>query len=312
MAVVDDVESLARKQSGCLSREQARRAGLSVPQIDWYVASGRWAALFESTYVVDAFAIDTAALPFATRLGAALLDCGPGAVACLETAARLLGLPTPASHEARVQLCLPPGQERHQRPGVELHFRRLRPDSIVERAAPGLPESVRCTSAVQTAADAARTWSEWDSVSLLDAAIATGQLPAGWQDAIAARTSRMRGAVAARDRANLADGRSQSPLETRVRLIAAAAGRPPHDLQYEVRDTRGIVLGYGTWRGTCPTAECSSPSVTAAHGTSRLRRCCATGAGAMTSPPSAASTWSGSRGTTHCGRRTSATCWTST
>ena len=53
------------------------------------------------------------------------------------------------------------------------------------------------------------------------------------------------GRSAAASAANLADGRSQSPLETRVRLIAAAAGRPPHDLQYEVRDTRGIVLGYG-------------------------------------------------------------------
>jgi hypothetical protein len=260
MAALEDVESLARSQAGCVTRSQARGAGLSISHIDWCVASGRWAAPYQSVYVVDAFTLDHFSPPFVTRLGAAILHCGMDAVACLESAAHLHGLPTPTV-EPRVQICLPPGAERHQRHGVELHFRRLQPDAVVERPLQGWPHPIRCTSALQTAADALRTWAEWESVSLLDAALAADLLPEGWMDAITATTHRRRGAVAARDRARKADARSQSPLETRVRLIAVAHNRPPDHLQLQVRDTHGVVLGYGdmAWElpgGRVLIAEC--------------------------------------------------------
>jgi hypothetical protein len=245
MTALEDAESFARAQADCLSRVQAQGFGLSSSQVDSCLASGRWVALFEAVYLVDAYALDPRHLPFSTQLGAALLNAGPNAVACLETSAAVHALPTPPRFQARVKLILPPGKERHQRPGVDLHFRRLDPTSIVARTVPWWPWPIRCTSVLQTAADALRTWSGWDSVSLLDAAIAAGQLTLGWQDAIVTAVHGQRGAVAARRRALLADGRSQSPLETRVRLIAGERGRPPDELQYEVRDRRGVLLGYG-------------------------------------------------------------------
>jgi hypothetical protein len=145
---------------------------------------------------------------------------------------------------------------------VELHFRDVGLRDVCRRGLPGVPGlPVRCTTVVQTAADALRTWSEWDSVSLLDAALSRGDLPANWPDAIEERIYRMRGAVAARKRLALADGRSESPLETRVRLIAAACERAPDALQYEVHDARGILLGRAdmAWHradGRLLVAEC--------------------------------------------------------
>ncbi|WP_233565124.1 DUF559 domain-containing protein [Micromonospora musae] len=66
-----------------------------------------------------------------------------------------------------------------------------------------------------------------------------------------------RGAGAARCHLAEADGRAQSPLETRARLRCVDGRVPPDTLQLEVRDDDGYLLGVGDlgWRGPKVIAE---------------------------------------------------------
>jgi hypothetical protein len=56
---------------------------------------------------------------------------------------------------------------------------------------------------------------------------------------------RRRGAVKLRALLTLADGRAESPLESRVRLACIDGNLPPDDLQYTVGDGRGNVIAIG-------------------------------------------------------------------
>jgi hypothetical protein len=222
---------------------------MSASRIDWLVARGVWLVIHPGVYLVDVLVNEGMAGSdgFATRLNAALLLHGRHAVACLDSAARVYGLPVPPGRTPPIQLCLPRGAERHQRPGIDLHFRQLPAGAVSDvlpRGESASARAVRATSLTQTVADVLRTWHDWDAVSLLDAALASGALPAGWRDTVEASVHRGRGALAARRRLPLGDARAQSPLETRVRLIATAAGLPPDELQHPIRDDRGVLLGY--------------------------------------------------------------------
>jgi hypothetical protein len=66
-----------------------------------------------------------------------------------------------------------------------------------------------------------------------------------------------RGAVAARRYLGEADGRAQSPLETRARLRCVDGNVPPDALQVDVRDPDGYLLGIGDlgWLKTKVIAE---------------------------------------------------------
>lgn len=254
---------VARRQAGCVTRQQALHAGMGASHVEWLVQSGEWVALSTGVYLIDAAIALTEPLPFATRLHASLLVAGRGAVACLGTAALLHHLPTPATSNHPIELVLPPGREKAQRPGVRLHFRRVARSSLTERVAPEAPGSgkVLCTTVLQTVADTACAWSDWDAISLVDSALASGQLDDDWESELATMLRRTRGAVAARRRIDCADGRAQSPLETRVRLIAAAGGMPPDHLQHPIRDRHGVLLGYADLAWDTPTgrvlvAEC--------------------------------------------------------
>ncbi len=254
---------VAQRQAGCVTRRQALAAGMRAGHVEWLVESGEWAALSTGVYLIDAAVALTVPLPFATRLHAAVLAAGRGAAACLGTAALLHGLPTPAGSQQPIELVLPPGREKAQGQRVRLHFRRLALSRLTERVAPEAPGSgtVLCTTFLQTVADAACVWSDWDAVSLLDAALASGQLEDDWELDLATMLRRTRGAVAARRRVDRADSRAQSPLETRVRLIAVDGGMPPDHLQHPIRDRHGVLLGYAdlawdTPAGRVLVAEC--------------------------------------------------------
>jgi very-short-patch-repair endonuclease len=66
-----------------------------------------------------------------------------------------------------------------------------------------------------------------------------------------------RGAIQARQWLGQADGRAESPLETRVRLRCVDAQVPPDALQHVVRDEDGYILGVGdlAWLGAQVIAE---------------------------------------------------------
>lgn len=70
-------------------------------------------------------------------------------------------------------------------------------------------------------------------VSLLDSALQQGRCPLADLQAVPALATALA----------LADGRAESPLETRLRLVLVAAGLPPEELQYVLSSPNGRFLG---------------------------------------------------------------------
>lgn len=93
------------------------------------------------------------------------------------------------------------------------------------------------TTPVRTAADIAR-WAPnvVEAVVRLDILMARGVLRPGRVDDCAARVAGGRGSRQARRALELADSRSESPQESRLRVRMVLAGLPPPVPQFEVRD----------------------------------------------------------------------------
>jgi hypothetical protein len=81
------VEAMALEQFGVISRSQVLALGATRAWIETRLRTGRWQRPFPGLYVVF-----TGPMPFRTRVTAALLRAGPGAVARGATAAALDGL----------------------------------------------------------------------------------------------------------------------------------------------------------------------------------------------------------------------------
>jgi hypothetical protein len=104
------------------------------------------------------------------------------------------------------------------------------------------------------------------AVSLLDSALNLCLIDDGDIARIPALIRGRRGAVAARRFLVEADGRAQSPLETRTRLRCVDGRVPPDALRVDVRDEDGYLLGVGDlgWLAAKVIAEADGAG---AHGT---------------------------------------------
>lgn len=171
------------------------------------------------------------------RLRAAMAHIGPESTAIIGSAALLHGLEGVADG-AVPQLAVPPGLEKRQRAGIDLHFWDLTPVDLATVM------EVPTTSVHRTLADACRLMSRWRAVALVDSALHLGLISEQEFDAVAALMARRRHCVTGRRTLRLARSGAQSPLESRVRLIATDAGLPPDGLQIAVCDDAGQVLGY--------------------------------------------------------------------
>ncbi|WP_322753140.1 type IV toxin-antitoxin system AbiEi family antitoxin domain-containing protein [Frankia sp. Cas3] len=212
-----------------ISSSQARAAGLTRRQIAHLVRTGQWQRPGRGTYLVPG------AHPLRSRVRAALL-LRPDAVACEITAARLLGfgcLPT-ARHDEPVHLLLPRRSARRQPDGVVLHWNDLPSTQVTDVC--GIPT----TSAPRTLADMVLRRGRDDAVALMDAALRTGKLI----DLHAARSLAVgrHGAPSRSGWWQCADGRAESPLETRLRLLLADGGLVPEQLQWPVRNAAGHIV----------------------------------------------------------------------
>ncbi len=212
-----------------ISASQAQAFGLTRRQIARLVHSGEWQYPGRGTYLLPG------AHPHRSRVRAALLR-RPDAVACEITAARLLafgGLPA-ARPDEPVHLLLPRGSARRQPNGVKLHWGDVPHTHITDIH--GIPT----TSAPRTLADMVLRRGRDDAVALMDAALRGGHLT----DLNSARSLAFgrRGAAARSSWWQRADGRAESPLETRLRLLLADAGVAPEQLQWPVRDDTGRVV----------------------------------------------------------------------
>ena len=178
-------------------------------------------------------------LPLVTRLSAARAYHGSAMVTVGVTAARLHQLEPLPSDDGTVHVLLPPGHERHQQPGVRLHTQKVAADDIV--AVDAFP----VTTVARTVTDCVLTMGRDDAVALLDALLRSHRLDRSQLQDLRAAAGRRRRVRRTWDWWDLAHPGGQSPLETRLRLMAVDASLPPDHLQYEVRGRDGRILGYG-------------------------------------------------------------------
>ncbi|WP_244454415.1 type IV toxin-antitoxin system AbiEi family antitoxin domain-containing protein [Micromonospora echinofusca] len=230
---------IAADQDGTVTLSQARAAGLTAHEVHRLCRSGRWRQLARAGYLVDADLHDD--IPRRARIRAAVGSYGRGAVAVLDTAAELhqiAGLPT----TGLIHLSVPGPAARPSRaahPEVVVHQMVIDPGQMCQVG--GIP----VTGVLRTVADLVLRQDRYHSVALLDSALNRELLVPDDLALVPALIRGRRGAVAARKFLGEADGRAQSPLETRTRLRCVDGRVPPDELQLPVRDRDGHLLGLG-------------------------------------------------------------------
>jgi hypothetical protein len=160
-------------------------AGLSRDALRRDVDAGRLTRPFRGVYAPVGMDDDL------DRFRAAALHAGPESIAVIGSAAILRCLAGVPRGWAP-QLALPPGLERRQRDGIDLHFWDI-PESDVT-----IVDGQRVTSPLRTVADVSRLLPRFVAVSCLDSALDQGLLDLSDLDAVRDLMARRRNCVAGR------------------------------------------------------------------------------------------------------------------
>ncbi|CAO5241612.1 type IV toxin-antitoxin system AbiEi family antitoxin domain-containing protein [Frankia sp. AgKG'84/4] len=261
---LDSAVALARRQGGMITFRQAIAAGLTRGQLRQLVQSEQWGHPVRGAFVVPGTGRSALAVPGARPTGAgdeggagaggeviaimparaalaararAALVGRPKAVVCGATAAGLLGFPA-VETEGRaepVHLMLPARLTRAQPRGIRLHFTDLPAGDRM------MLDGIPVTAPARTLADLVLAASSRDAaVAVMDAALRS-RVVADLRAARRAAAGR-RGFRAVHGWWSLADGRAQSALESRLRLLLTDAGLAPSELQWPVTDATGQVV----------------------------------------------------------------------
>lgn len=170
-------------------------------------------------------------LTHVTMCRAAQVVMPPEAVIAGRSAAALHGVPHLSSADP-VEVIVPPGIRFGPVAGLIVRSTRLA-DSDVQR-----PGGLRCTTPHRACWDIARGMFGHDlieSVVFLDAMLRTGTVDPGVAyRQFTAELPRPRGSTRARQAYLLADGRAESPPESRLRVSLVLAGIPKPVPQYEI------------------------------------------------------------------------------
>lgn len=193
--------------------------------------SSAWRRLFRGVYA-DAGLPDSHGL----RVRGARLLIPASAAFSGRTAAFLHGATTLVGPAHEVEISIPPDMQFG--PVAGLRVRRVPlPGSELTRSG-----AFVFTAGLRTALDIARTEPVLDSVPALDVLLARGVVDRSELRDAAARMSRVRGVRSTRRAASLADGRAESPPESRLRVIFALAGLTAVP-QFTVRNQDGTFAG---------------------------------------------------------------------
>lgn len=164
-------------------------------------------------------------------LGARLLLPADG-VFSGRTAAHLFGADQLADRAAPVEVTVPPGTSFGPVAGLRIRRAPLPPSDVTVIA------HRPCTAEIRTALDLARHESMVDGVVALDVLLGRRIVLAAEIAAAAAGLPPGRGTRRARQVIELADGRAESPQESRLRVLLALAGLVAVP-QFTVRDSAG-------------------------------------------------------------------------
>lgn len=232
----------ADRQLGLFTAVDAQRAGYRHPEIRSLLRSGRWIRLRRGVYVTAPALAEHDLRGRRHQLDclAVLLDLGRRSAALSHgTAARLWGLPIRRDSDPTIRLTDPGKWRRGQ--GFLVAAAPLRTDDV-RTVGP-----LRLTTVTRTLVDCAREWPLEDAVVALDAALLAEQTAAAHLARAVGDARRRPGAARAARAVDLADGRAESPLETRGRLRIVGSGFPTPELQVEIRSDGRLVAVVDAW-----------------------------------------------------------------
>jgi hypothetical protein len=172
----------------------------------------------------DVYVPATAEPDLLLRSRAAAIHVGSRGLLVGYSAAEVLGASC-ASADAPAEVTVPDGFR--SRPGLVVHRFRPEPGEVADHG------GIAVTTAVRTAYDLGRRPDRSEAVVAIDA-LARGRFPLGALLELAAGHRGDRGLVALRDAVALADPRSGSPMETRIRVAIHRYGLPAPELQFPV------------------------------------------------------------------------------
>lgn len=245
------LQRLAAGQNGLVTAQQCVVAGYSPDEIKKHVRSKFWERITRGVYLLDADLRPERPRHLLAR--AALLAAGEEAALVLHDAAELHGL-SGLRDDKRIHLSLPGNGAVPRRLGD----RDVIPHQFV--LSPGdytIIRGLRTTTIERTLADLVLNVDRDSAVSVLDNALFRGVLRQDDLPTVEGLMSRRRGAVLRRPWLGLADGRAESPLESRGRLRCVDAKMPPDELQAEIRRPNGSLAARVDmlWRGAGLVAE---------------------------------------------------------
>jgi predicted transcriptional regulator of viral defense system len=233
----------ADRQLGLFTTADALRAGHLPEEVRSLCRTGRWVRLRRGVLVgADQLAEhERQGRRHEVDCLAALLALGrTSAVVSHVSAARLWGFPVRRPLAGPAVRLTDPGAWREGR-GYVVSTAPLGPGDVVT-AGP-----LRVTSAARTLVDCAREWPLEDAVVAMDAALLLRRTDRAELVGAAVRAQRWRGATAARRAVALADGRAESPLETKGRLRMLGSGFPSPALQVEIHAGGRLVGVVDAW-----------------------------------------------------------------
>lgn len=191
--------------------------------------SRRWRRVSVGTYVA-ASTRETVEL----RLLAVSLRLPPGCAFSGPTAAWLHDLESVP--DAPIEVTAPAGLRISTRSGVRLRRMRLEPCEVEMR------RGLTTTSPLRTLLDLGAQRDLTEAVVALDSGLHRGLIAASDLRAAAARLAGAKGSKRLRKAVAMADGASESPMETRLRVLLVLAGLPCPVVQAHLVDSDGVFV----------------------------------------------------------------------
>jgi len=214
--------------TGPFTRDSAAAAGLS----DRMLQSPPWRQVFTGVWVYDELE-DTREL----RLQAARLLIPPAGVLCGLTAAWVLGVDVRRLNDLDVHVGFPKGKRIRKRPGLAVCQETLDPSDITEI------DGVRITTAVRTAFDCLRWLRGVEGIVVADALTHAGLVSVSQLATYFASKRRLRNLRIGERLLELIEPLTESPMETRLRMLLINGGLPRPQPQHEVRDHSDCFVG---------------------------------------------------------------------
>lgn len=226
-AIILDPAALPRTPEGLLIRSELLAFGIPAKVIDRHIATGRWRRLQRAVYLPAG-----ADLTARVAAHAALYAVNREAVVSHHTAARLHGIPLVSEPDTE-HITIPFDSRRPHRGLLTVHCHDLEPEEVCQL------DGVPATSPMRTCFDLLFGADELTALWACEHAVRSGSVKLPYLRDRVDAASKAPSIRRARQRVELVEPRSESPLETAARLVFIRAKLPAPCVQEPILDDSG-------------------------------------------------------------------------